>query len=279
MVGTDGAPRMTNGTGLNVADRADLIKGGGLILIGAVLVVVVNALTTLWDTPDASSWEPWVWEVSSLIGLASAIWIPWLASAKAPADEVLSEGWGPRLHFAAVHLIGVVGYAALHVLVFVTIRHVAYAAMGSRYEFGGQFLFEFRKDLLSYLLFLSIFWGVAHVRHNAKDEVRPVSFDIRDGARIIRVPVAEILAVTAAGNYVEFVLADGRRPLMRATLSAVEAQLRAVGFVRTHRSWLVNADRVCELSPAGSGDWIIKVAGVEVPLSRRYPDALERLKP
>lgn len=279
MAVTDGARHVTNGRGLNVADRADLIKGGGLILIGAVLVVVVNALTTLWDTPDADGWEPWLWEVSSLIGLASALWIPWLAAAKAPADELLSAGWGPRLHFVAVHLAGVVGYAALHVLVFVGIRQVAYAAMGSHYEFGSQFLFEFRKDLLSYMLFLSIFWTVSHVRNNAKDEVRPVSFDIRDGARIIRVPVGQILAVTAAGNYVEFVLADGRRPLMRATLSAVEAQLGAVGFVRTHRSWLVNADQVSELSPAGSGDWIVKVAGVEAPLSRRYPDALERLRP
>ncbi|HET7333927.1 MAG TPA: LytTR family DNA-binding domain-containing protein, partial [Rhizomicrobium sp.] len=109
---------------------------------------------------------------------------------------------------------------------------------------------------------------------------QPVSdtFDIRDGARLNRVKLADIMAVTSAGNYVEFVLADGRKLLMRGALSALESELAPSGFVRTHRSWLVNAAAVTALKPQGSGDYAVSLGGMEVPLSRRFPDALARLR-
>ena len=84
--------------------------------------------------------------------------------------------------------------------------------------------------------------------------------------------------MTSAGNYVEVLLADGRRPLMRATLAAVEVELERFGFVRVHRSWLVNTGRVTGLRPEGSGDWTVELGSVEAPVSRRFPDALARLK-
>ena len=65
---------------------------------------------------------------------------------------------------------------------------------------------------------------------------------------------------------------------MRATLAAVEAELSRFGFVRVHRSWLVNTDRVTGLRPDGSGDWTVELGAVEAPLSRRFPAALEQLR-
>ncbi|HUO12921.1 MAG TPA: LytTR family DNA-binding domain-containing protein, partial [Caulobacteraceae bacterium] len=107
----------------------------------------------------------------------------------------------------------------------------------------------------------------------------PTSFDIRDGPALLRVPTAEILAVRAAGNYVEFLLDDGRRPLMRASLQQIEAGLAPAGLVRTHRSWIVNHRRVRALVPAGSGDFRLDLGGgVSAPLSRRFPGALEQLR-
>lgn len=273
MAVTNGAAVVTNG-----ANRDDLWKGGGLVVLGAALICAINTLTTLVDTPDAQRWEPVVWEASSLIGLICALWIPWWAAAKARPDELLAASWKPRLRFVAVHTVGVMAYSALHVVVFILVRELAYGVMGQNYSFGGQFLFEFRKDLLSYLLFLSVFWAVTTVRQNRAQDVRPVSFDIRDGARIIRVALSDILAVSAAGNYVEFSLADGRKILMRNTLSSVEDRLLPVGFVRTHRSWLVNPARMTGLEPAGSGDWTVHLEAVSAPVSRRYSEALEALK-
>jgi DNA-binding LytR/AlgR family response regulator len=65
---------------------------------------------------------------------------------------------------------------------------------------------------------------------------------------------------------------------MRTTLAAVEAELGPAGFVRTHRSWLVNASRLTGLLPEGSGDWTVELGEAKAPLSRRYPGALARLK-
>ena len=65
---------------------------------------------------------------------------------------------------------------------------------------------------------------------------------------------------------------------MRASLTAIEAQLAPLGFVRTHRSWLVNAARVTELRPEKSGDYAVGLGSLEAPLSRRFPEALARLR-
>jgi DNA-binding LytR/AlgR family response regulator len=77
---------------------------------------------------------------------------------------------------------------------------------------------------------------------------------------------------------VEFLLSDGRRPLMRGSLGGVEAELTPSGFVRTHRSWLVNSARVTGLRPEGSGDYVVELGAMEVPLSRRWREALDVLR-
>ena len=90
--------------------------------------------------------------------------------------------------------------------------------------------------------------------------------------------LSDILAITSAGNYVEFALADGRRLLMRSPLSALESDLSDRGFVRTHRSWLVNETAVTGLTPEGSGDYGVLLGSLTAPLSRRFPAALARLR-
>ena len=106
----------------------------------------------------------------------------------------------------------------------------------------------------------------------------PELLAIREGRRIHHVRPSEIVAVNAAGNYVEFWLIDGRKPLMRATLSAVSSQIPPPSLVRTHRSWLVNPTSVREIAPASGGDRRLILSGnIEAPLSRRYPDALTAL--
>ena len=276
--GTNGAPGVT-GRGFVRPDVRDLRTAWLWVIPITAVVVTVNALTVLSDVPELASWEPWAWEVTSAATIMLAIVIPWLATAQAPPDEVAAEGWRPKARFLAVHGAALVLFSGLHVIGFVTLRRWLYEAMGAgSYEFGDRFIYELRKDAISYGAYVATFWLIGFLRRRRDEPVRPVSFDIRDGARIIRVPLSQILAVSSAGNYVEFWLADGRRPLMRATLAAIEVELERFGFVRAHRSWLVNAAAVTGLKPEGSGDWTIELGAVEAPLSRRYPQALERLR-
>jgi DNA-binding LytR/AlgR family response regulator len=65
---------------------------------------------------------------------------------------------------------------------------------------------------------------------------------------------------------------------MRATLSALESELNPLGFVRTHRSWLLNVRQVTGLDPAGSGNYAVRLGELTVPLSRRFPEALAKLR-
>jgi hypothetical protein len=285
--GTNGARRGTGGLldggleRLRGAGIRDLIVGGLIITAGAGAVTVVNALTVQVDNPSVSAWEPWVWEGTSAFVVVLLAWLPWLSTAAAPPDLV-RDGWRGRCVFAGTHLAAAAIWSALHVVGMMSLRLTIYGlADAGPYEpgpAGEVYLYEFRKDLLSYAAFVGLFWILRRLRRTDQATLRPVSFDIRDGARIIRAPVGGILAVSSAGNYVEFWLADGRRPLMRATLAAIEVELAAYGFVRAHRSWLVNGARVTGLEPDGSGDWTVELGEVRAPLSRRFPEALARLR-
>lgn len=281
---TGGAACGTNGRpvgrfGLGRADGRDLRTALMVVVPVTLVVLVVNSLTNVADMPDVAVWEPWAWEITSAVSILLAIWIPWLATAASAPDEAAGEGWRPRLRFLAVHVPALLLFSALHVIGFVLLRKLIYVAMeAGPYEFGPRFIYELRKDFISYASFVATFWLISYLRRRRDEPVRPVSFDIRDGARIIRTPLSAILAVSSAGNYVEFWLADGRRPLMRATLAAIEVELERFGFVRAHRSWLINAGAVTGLRPEGSGDWTAELGAVEAPVSRRYPQALERLK-
>lgn len=285
--GTGGAARGTGGLLEGALDRLrdvearDLMIGAVAIAVGAAAVTVVNSLTVQVDNPDVRAWEPWVWESTSALVVVLLAWLPWFSTAAAP-PEMIRDGWRARAAFAGVHLAVAAIWSALHVVGMMSLRLAVYGlADAGPYEpgpAGEVYLYEFRKDLLSYAAFVGLFWILRRLRRTDRATLHPVSFDIRDGARIIRAPVGEILAVSSAGNYVEFWLADGRRPLMRATLAAIEVELEAYGFVRAHRSWLVNGARVTGLEPDGSGDWTVALGEVRAPLSRRFPEALARLR-
>jgi len=257
--------------------------------LGAFFLAVdtVNVFSTLHDLKGhVQVWEPAVWEYSS--GLLSLLLMLFVAQALRMAPSLSRRYWR---RFVLVHLLGSLIYSLIHVGGFVLLRRLVYAALGQVYVFGplSDFIYEYRKDLLGYAVSLTVLafasrrqpasTNVSSAAPGATAATGPPMFDIREGARLIRVQTAEIIAATAAGNYVEFCLQDGRRPLMRTTLSRVEATLSAHGFVRTHRSWLVNAACLRSVAAEGSGDFQLELAdGVRAPLSRRFPEALARLR-
>lgn len=269
---TSGAPSGTSGT-----DRRAFVMGAcasAAIILG---VTLVNVATILHDMPHLDVWEPWVWEGSSALAIWALLWLPWVTQRLAPLEE-----WrDPRTWL--VHAGGVLVWSMAHVTGFLLLRHGAYALAGETYAYGDlrtEFPYELRKDVLSYILTAGAYWVSRRLalRARATTPDQPATFDIHDGAKLVRAPIVDILAVSSAGNYVEFHLADGRRPLMRSSLAAVEGQLSPFGFVRTHRSWLVSAARVTGLTPNGSGDYTVTLGRLEAPLSRRFPAALMRLR-
>jgi two-component system LytT family response regulator len=113
------------------------------------------------------------------------------------------------------------------------------------------------------------------------DEVRPRGplerVLIRDGAQVHVLPVERIDYVEAQDDYVCFV-ADGKQHLKDQTLAAVEAQLDPSRFVRIHRSYLLNIERIArvELYAKDSRVAILR-DGRRLPVSRAGYARLSRL--
>jgi two-component system LytT family response regulator len=101
---------------------------------------------------------------------------------------------------------------------------------------------------------------------------------IKANGRIIVIRLADIDWIEADRDYVSVHVAGGKTWLMRETIAAVELRLALSGFVRIHRSAIVNAERVKELRPRDKGEYIVVLNdGTELKLSRNYRAAVERL--
>jgi DNA-binding LytR/AlgR family response regulator len=271
--GTSGARQVTNGA--LPPPRALLAIAGFVALVDAV-----NVLTVLHDASrhgqHLPAWEAITWEASSGIAELAVCGIIYAALQLAPLSRA---GWR---RCVAVHGTASLVFSAGHIGLMLALRYPVYAAAGLHYHWDrGDIPYEYRKDALAYLVLAGMFQAFARKPAAAPVQANapPQHFDIVDGARILRAPLTDIMAIRAAGNYAEFFLADGSTRLMRITLRETEKRLEPAGFTRTHRGWLVNAARVVALAPAGSGDYEITLGGgVRAPLSRRFPEALARLR-
>lgn len=100
---------------------------------------------------------------------------------------------------------------------------------------------------------------------------------IRDGADVHVLPVGKIDYVEAQDDYVSF-KAGGKALLKEQTLADLESQLDARRFVRIHRSYLLNIDRLSkvELYAKDSREAIL-TDGTRLPVSRSGYQRLQQL--
>jgi two-component system, LytTR family, response regulator len=100
---------------------------------------------------------------------------------------------------------------------------------------------------------------------------------IRDGAQVHVIPVDRIDYVEAQDDYVCF-KSEGKQYLKDQTMAAVEASLDPARFVRVHRSYLLNIDRIArvELYAKDSRIAILRDA-TRLPVSRAGYARLSKL--
>ncbi len=101
---------------------------------------------------------------------------------------------------------------------------------------------------------------------------------IRDGSRVHILPVAKIDYVQAQDDYVSF-HSEGREYLKEQTLTEVEASLDPGRFVRIHRSFVLNLDRLARVELDARDNRVAILAdGRRLPVSRAgYSRLSERL--
>jgi len=96
----------------------------------------------------------------------------------------------------------------------------------------------------------------------------PERIAIRDGANVHVLPVSKIDYIEAQDDYVCF-RSEGKRFLKQQTLADVEAVLDPAQFVRVHRSYIVNIDRLAKLELyAKDSHAAILRDGTRLPVSR-----------
>jgi len=95
---------------------------------------------------------------------------------------------------------------------------------------------------------------------------------LEDGERTRLVKLAEIRYVQANGHVVTARTFDGDLR-WKGSLAEAAARLEPAGFLRVHRAYLVNPERVVEVEPFFGGSYLLRVddkARSEVPISRNY---------
>lgn len=101
-------------------------------------------------------------------------------------------------------------------------------------------------------------------------DARPSAVLVRTRTKVLRIGLADIDWIEAAGNYVHLHV-DREVYLLRETITAFEAKLAPTQFARIHRTAIVNLDRVVEFHPTVSGDFSVTLrGGAQLRMSRTY---------
>jgi DNA-binding LytR/AlgR family response regulator len=285
--GDERSSRVTSGGWRGTVGR--LASRYGWVALLIVANCFVNVLTAIQHTTSGATnlRGPIVDESTSALVL-----IMLLPILKRSVDA-LSSARDRRVAFFFVTM-AVIAYALSHIVLIVLLRQMAYPAFGGTYEFRwrAEFPTEFRKDLISAFMIVVVFWLIDRrpgARSVATVDELPASppraslsprpeIWLRDRSASIRVDPTEVISVTSAGNYVEFVL-PARRHLIRGTLAAEETRLKPFGFSRVHRTKLVNTHRIAVIEPRPNGDFALRMDNGEVIAgSRRYKDAVVAIR-
>ena len=290
------APRLTEaGIRRRLLIRQIMVFGG--ITLAACTANVFTALSNYArDGVRLAWWEPALWEYSSAVMVLALIpAIAWLYR-RSPITA-RTWRWAVPLNIAVTPV-----FSLVHVGGMVLLRKFGYALMGAHYDFGAwwpDWLYEYRKDLVTYALILAGLQAFRTYRLWLESQMAapPIPAEallpaseppVLGAAPLERLVVkklnrefilntADIDRIDADGNYVT-IHAQGATWPLRESLSGLERKLDPKRFARVHRGHIVNLDRIREIQPWDSGDYRIVLAdGSHVNFSRRYRSRLPQL--
>lgn len=100
---------------------------------------------------------------------------------------------------------------------------------------------------------------------------------IKVRGKILFINLGDVVSVHARGKCVSLHRARGSY-LLRESISAVAEKLATHGFIRIHRSVLVNASFVEEIRPLSTGEYCLRVeGGEEYTVTRTHKKNLKSL--
>jgi DNA-binding LytR/AlgR family response regulator len=282
--------------------RAEVAFWVAILSVQTGFNILVSLIELQHANRPVAAWEPVMWELTSVLVIGMLI------PAVAAFERRFALRWDTLPRSLLWHLGASVVFCIVHVLVAVALRKVGYAAMGSHYQFFGdwkmQLAYEYLKDVRSYAMILLAILSYRFLMLRLQGEARvldapesapatatesradappgppptppqrPERFLVRKLRREFLIAASDIEWLQAQGNYVGLRV-RGHDYLLRSTLADFLEQLDPARFTRVHRSYAVNLDQIAEIEPLEAGDARLRMRdGSQVPCSRRYRDAL-----
>ncbi|MEO1580693.1 MAG: LytTR family DNA-binding domain-containing protein [Pseudomonadota bacterium] len=251
-----------------------------------VLGLLSNTATEIIDysrNPGGPSpVQAWILEGTSHLGFALAIpLVLWMDSKSPLRFQTLARSLPAHVVFSVV-------FSAVHVSLMYVGRKVLFPIyMGYPYRWNhvlGEFTYEYLKDFRTYLLILSLIYlyrfvllrlqgeaGFLAANDSGEQNTAPNDrFLVKKLGKEFLVRTKDIEWIESAGNYVNLHVEKRVYPL-RGTMVQIADRLSDQGFIRVHRSAIVNTDRIAELAVSDSGDGELRLTtDARVPVSRRY---------
>lgn len=273
---------------------ADWLGGRRQLWIAGLwtLAVALSALQIYLREVGRGAAAPW-----GEVALANLLaWLPWLL-APAPAmwlERRLPIAGQAAWRHAAVHLALAASFSVVFLL-YLSVFHLVYldglplplslAALRAEYaEQLGRF-FMTAAALYAAIVFAGraernlLEQRRAERRRHAGETVRrtaPTPLMVRSLGRLQRIDPTEVRWVAAEGNYVRLHL-ETRSVLHRRGLAALVAELADQGFVRIHRSTIVNLRHARALERRSHGDAVLVLDdGSRLKVSRTFRKVMER---
>lgn len=106
------------------------------------------------------------------------------------------------------------------------------------------------------------------------DQQKAKEFFFKTSNKFVRVRTDEILYVEALSDYVVLVMETGPKHIVHSTMKAMEEKLQPYGFMRIHRSYIANVEKVQSVAEHQA-----TLGGKKVPVSKSYQDEFyDRIK-
>lgn len=117
--------------------------------------------------------------------------------------------------------------------------------------------------------------ALPHLKQLATPQTSKIA--IKAKGRILFISPTDVIAVKAEGNYVLLQRENGSY-LLRESISEMAEKLKSYGFIRIHRSVLVNSGFVEEIKPYPTGEYGLRMkGGKEFTVTRTFKKNLKSL--
>ena len=107
----------------------------------------------------------------------------------------------------------------------------------------------------------------------AQNEKNLTQLALRSAEKITIINLNDIVRCESSINYTQFIMSDGSKMMVTKTLKEYDELLAPHGFIRIHKSHLVNMNAIVRYIK-GDGGWIELTDGVKIEVSRRKKDIL-----